>query len=463
MLKKLRQKFIALNMGTIAVVLIAAFAAIVIVNWQQSVTQVTATLNTAITRAAQIEEGFGGFPGSDSLNATLNGSESDEQSSSEGESSTSTESSSETNAESEQNDSSDTSAGSTPPEIGGELNRQSFIPVAVYFVQVTGALENVPSVTTASISTDVLEQARTALVDAEDGSGTLNDLGLFYSKKTIEGVTYLAFADVSSASGWQTLALTLTGIGVVVLLIFLAINMQFSKWALRPVEEAWKTQRQFVADASHELKTPLTVILANSSILMDNPNATIASQSQWIEGTQAEAQRMKGLVDDMLELARLDAQTPQPKERTDLAKLTESSLLQFESLAYERGVTLDSDVSADIWVMGNTGRLSQLLGTLLDNASKYAGVGGRVFVTLHREGTSACLTVNNNGDPIPAEELPHVFDRFWRADKARDRAESSYGLGLAIAQGIATEHNGTIAVTSSLAAGTTFTVKIPLA
>lgn len=151
MLKKLRQKFIALNMGTIAVVLIAAFAAIVIVNWQQSVTQVTATLNTAITRAAQIEEGFGGFPGSDSLNATLNGSESDEQSSSEGESSTSTESSSETNAESEQNDSSDTSAGSTPPEIGGELNRQSFIPVAVYFVQVTGALENVPSVTTASI------------------------------------------------------------------------------------------------------------------------------------------------------------------------------------------------------------------------------------------------------------------------------------------------------------------------
>lgn len=300
-------------------------------------------------------------------------------------------------------------------------------------------------------------------MDAEDGSGTLNDLGLFYSKKTIEGVTYLALADVSSASGWQTLALTLTGIGVVVLLIFLAINMQFSKWALRPVEEAWKTQRQFVADASHELKTPLTVILANSSILMDNPNATIASQSQWIEGTQAEAQRMKGLVDDMLELARLDAQTPQPKERTDLAKLTESSLLQFESLAYERGVTLDSDVSADIWVMGNTGRLSQLLGTLLDNASKYAGVGGRVFVTLHREGTSACLTVNNNGDPIPAEELPHVFDRFWRADKARDRAESSYGLGLAIAQGIATEHNGTIAVTSSLAAGTTFTVKIPLA
>lgn len=449
MLKKLRLKFIALNMGTIAVVLVAAFTAIVVINWQQSVATVSATMQTAIERAAQANSGFGGMMEEYALEDGLSGIAPGDS------------------AEEDSNkDSGETSNGSTPPEIGGELNRQSFIPVAVYRVEKDGSLTALSMVTTASISEDVLEQARTVLDGAAEGSSTIDSLGLRYVKAVVDGTTYLAFTDISSTSSWQTLALTLTGIGIVVLLIFLAISVLFSRWALRPVENAWNSQRQFVADASHELKTPLTVILANSSILMENPNATVGSQSQWIEGTQAEAQRMKGLVDDMLELARLDAETPYSHELVDFAKLTEGCLLQFESLAYERGVSLDSSIAENINVMGNSSRLLQLVGTLIDNGSKYAGHGGNVFVLLEREGSSARLSVTNDGDVIPAESLPHVFDRFWRADEARDRSasgESSYGLGLAIAQGIVQEHNGDITVTSSTEAGTTFTVKLPLA
>ncbi len=118
--------------------------------------------------------------------------------------------------------------------------------------------------------------------------------GPFYEKRTSDtGIARVAFADVSSANGWQTLALTLAGVGVVALAIFFVISVFFSRWALRPVKRAWEQQRQFVADASHELKTPLTVILANTSILMSHPERTIASQSQWVESTQAEGERMR--------------------------------------------------------------------------------------------------------------------------------------------------------------------------
>ena len=457
MLKKLRIKFIALNMATVAVVLAVIFSAICVINYQQSVASVHEAMSNAIAFMesksrlmtegdAQGQEGSqeqdAGDPGPDEGDA-------DEQ------------------ADGGRED--DGARHGTPPQIGGgPAGSGPHVPVAVYRILKNGNYALAGSAASASIADDVLEKAISQLADAPDGSGELAELGLFYEKRTSDtGIERVAFADVSSASGWKTLALTLAGVGVVALAIFFVISVFFSRWALRPVKRAWEQQRQFVADASHELKTPLTVILANTSILMSHPERTIASQSQWVESTQAEGERMQGLVADLLLLARLDAEETdivksKPKERIDLSNLVEGELLQFESVAFERAIELESDVDEGIAMQGSIERLRRLVTTLLDNACKYAGDNGKVRVELHAQNGSTRFVVHNTGSLISAEDLQHVFDRFYRADKARTGGAGGHGLGLAIARAIAEEHGGTLTASSTQAEGTVFTATLPL-
>ena len=391
MLKKLRVKFIALNMATVAVVLAVVFTAICVIDYQQSVARVHETLDAALAHAGDA----GGGP----------------------------------------------SSGTQPgAQVPADAARANGMPPA----------------------DDVLAQAAAALADQPDGSGSLDGLGLFYEKRTVGDAAYLAFADMNAASSWQTLAVTLAGVGAAALAAFFVISMFFSRWALAPVDRAWRQQRRFVADASHDLKTPLTVILANTSILLEHPERSIASQSQWIESTQHEAQQMQGLVGDLLLLAQVDeGAAPPPMERLDLTDLVEGELLQFESVAFERAVDLQSQLDESVMVRGNAMRLRKLVGTLLDNACKYADDGGSVNVSLRQSVRRIELAVHNTGFAIAPEDLPHVFDRFYRADKARTRDESGYGLGLAIAHAIAEEHGGNLAAASDDERGTTFTLTLP--
>ncbi len=444
MLKKLRIKFIALNMVTVAVVLAVVFSAICAISHQQNVNAVYEALGNALSftetkgRAAQPTPDDEASPSADSENAQADRGKNDQQ--------------------------------GTPPQIGGKpAGSGPHVPIAIYTIADDGSCELSSAAASASIADDVLDEASDALKDAPDGSGELQSLGLFYEKRTSDaGQVHLAFADVSAASGWQTLALTLAGVGVATLAVFFVISVFFSRWALRPVKQAWDQQRQFVADASHELKTPLTVILANTSILMAHPERTVASQSQWVESTQAEGTRMQELVADLLLLARIDAEETdlaktKPKERIDLSNLVEGELLQFESVAFERSVSLDGHIDAGIFVLGAQERLRRLVTTLLDNACKYADEGGEIDVSLSRKGNMAAFSVHNTGPAIAEDDLPHVFDRFYRADKARTSGAGGYGLGLSIAREVAEEHGGTIAVASSDAAGTLFTAMLPLA
>lgn len=421
MLRKLRLKFVALNMATVAVVLAVVFTAICVIDHQQSVARVHEALDAAVAHAGE------------SPDRPLGGG--------------------------------DPLAGQMPPEIGGKCGGSDpSIPVAVFSVGDDGALAAVQARTTASLADDVLAQAAEKLADAPEGFGNLDSLGLFYAKRVAGGTAYLALADMSAASGWQALALTLAGVGMAALVAFLVISVFFSRWALRPVEHAWSQQRQFVADASHDLKTPLTVILANTSILLEHPERSVASQSQWVESTQHEAEQMQSLVGDLLLLAQTDEGAAKPPmERLDLADLVEGELLQFESVAFERGVELRSRLEADVAVCGNAPLLRKLAGTLLDNACKYADEGGQVDVELRRRARRVELAVRNTGFAIAPEDLPHVFDRFYRADKARTRDEGGYGLGLAIARAIAEEHGGTLSAASDETSGTTFTLTLPLA
>ena len=284
----------------------------------------------------------------------------------------------------------------------------------------------------------------------------------------------------------------LCGIAIATLLVFFVISLFFSKWALRPVEVAWTKQHQFLADASHELKTPLTVILANTDIMLEHKNDTIESQKQWLTSTQKEAHNMQELVVSMLDLAKMEAQSDNVVSPAasmqfidvDFSDVVFSATLQFESRAYEEDVEIEEDIRENIHVMGSVQPLERLCGTLLDNACKYAEADTPVHVGLRKldtahlramsnttyegnmpKGEAAVFSVHNSGPAIDAKDLEHVFDRFYRSDKARTHsdANNSYGLGLAIAANAVGAHKGCIMATSAEGTGTTFRVVLPLA
>ncbi len=448
MLKKLRVKFVAIIMSMIAVVLVVVFAAICVINYQQGITRVYEALDGSLASIAH---------GSNSTTPNSTTAENVPSGTSDG-----------TPWGSSAPDNMQPPGSSIPPEIGGKRGGSDpFVPVAVYEVGDDGSLSAAAAAkTTASLADDVLTEAASQLEDRPDGSGSLDALGLYYAKRQIDGMTYLAFADMSTANSWQSLALTLAAVGGLALVVLFVISVLFSRWALRPVERAWTQQRRFVADASHELKTPLTVILANASILLEHPERSIASQSQWVESTQTEAERMQQLVGDLLLLARLDEGTPAMDDDTscvDLTNLVESEVLQFESVAFERKVNLTSKIAEGVSLPGEASRLRRVATTLIDNACKYADAGGQVQVTLTQNSNRITFSVHNTGAAISPDDLAHVFDRFYRADKARTRDVGGYGLGLAIARAVTEEHGGTLTVTSSDADGTTFTATLTTA
>ena len=172
---------------------------------------------------------------------------------------------------------------------------------------------------------------------------------------------------------------------------------------------------------------------------------------------------MKKLVENLLFLARSESNTvPTAVNTFNLSDAVWSCLLPFESVAFEQGVTLNESVTPDLSMLGDEGQIKQLTAILLDNACKYAGKEKKVTVILEQFQEKARLSVNNTGEPIPPEELSHLFERFYRSDKSRARTEGGYGLGLSIAQTIVKKHRGRIQAESNALYGTTFTVWLPL-
>ena len=254
-------------------------------------------------------------------------------------------------------------------------------------------------------------------------------------------------------------SLLITAVAMVALL---GISWALSSWALAPVAQAWEDQRRFVADASHELKTPLAVIVANTDILMADEGLSQESR-RWVESTALEAGHMRALVNDLLELARTDEGRSSGVMRSDdvdLSDVVESAALEFDAIAFERGCLIESEVEPGLHVQGDAQWLERLAKILVDNACKYASVGSTITVRLAKVQGHATLTVNNQGNVIDPEDLAHIFDRFYRSDKARTRETGGFGLGLAIAKGIAEAHGGKILATSDETSGTTFTVTL---
>lgn len=467
---KLRKKFIALNMVCVMAVIAVSFTAICIFDWRQDVAGVQQAIANSLDNAIdqhERREMHNDRPPKHEFGENWASKADANEQNSESEPQNGSDASDGDDASS--NDDAGSYDGALAPKIGGGQGQT--IPIAVYALNAEGSAMNASPAGTANINDEVLETALSRLTPAEDGTGSFSDLGLFFEKRTIGDTTYLAFADANSAAGWKSLALTLVGAAIAALAAFFVISLFFSRWALRPVEQTWRSQRQFIADASHELKTPLTVILADASIALEHPERTVESQRQWIEGIQVEGQRMQGLVEDMLTLAKhdtaeVDAQATMGKqqEKLDLAGMAQRAVLQFEAVAFERGVEINAaeSSSAPVFIGGVRGDIERVLGILIDNACKYAEADGRVVVSAKREGKHAIVRVNNTGTPIPASDLPHIFDRFWRADEARTSGAGGYGLGLSIARSIVEEHGGTLSAQSSAERGTTFTAKFPI-
>ena len=250
--------------------------------------------------------------------------------------------------------------------------------------------------------------------------------------------------------------------GTLALIGFFLVSLFLSRWALKPVETAWYQQRRFIADASHELKTPLTVILANAGILKTNPDHTVQEEMGWIESTEQEAKRMKKLVDELLFLAKSDDAIPSvPYQTINLSDITLNTALTFESMAFEHDISLETDnIAPDVRILGDESRIKQLLGILLDNAVKYADRNDLVTVSLEIRQSRAVLGVHNTGSFIPEKNRAHIFDRFYREDQSRSK--EGYGLGLSIAKSIAESHKGKIAVDSD-EKGTLFFIAFPIA
>lgn len=452
MLKKLRIKFVAVVMASVAVVLAVVFTGICVSEYQRGMNDVHEALSSSLDRAAEglvgrydeflRDDGRSGIWESGSLGSFGVGKGLDGGYSG--------------SADAFEN-------GGMGPRIGGMGgDRRNLVPVGVYALDDAGTLTMLSGYTTAFIGDDVIETAASVVTESESESGEVTSLGLLYQKRTVDGLTYVAFTDAEYASSWKSLALTLGVAAIVVLAVFFVIALLLSRWALRPVEEAWNSQRQFVADASHELKTPLTVILANTSILLKHPDQSIASQSQWIESTQVEAESMQGLVNEMLELAQVESRANVNREDLDFSDLVAGEVLQFESVAFERGCQFDERVTEGVRVNGDEQRLRKMTSTLIENALKYVDEGGTVEVKLVRSGNEAKMAISNTGSTIAPEDLPHIFDRFYRTDKARTSGAGGFGLGLAIARETAREHDGDI-ICASDANGTTFTVTLPVA
>lgn len=220
--------------------------------------------------------------------------------------------------------------------------------------------------------------------------------------------------------------------------VILVLAWFFSKKIVRPLEESDRKQKQFISDAGHELKTPVSVISANADLL----SAEIG-ENKWLANIQYENERMGNLVKQLLELVRAE-NMQQAKEQLDFSRLVSGEILPFESVAFESGLTLNSEIEDGIFVNGNQSRLSQLVSILLDNAISHSDGGKEVFIKLHSSGHHAVLSVINSGQPIAEDVKNQLFERFYRVDEARTEDTGHYGLGLAIAKAVVTAHGGKI-------------------
>ena len=287
-------------------------------------------------------------------------------------------------------------------------------------------------------SDDLAQMAKDII---KDGKSTGTKDNLTFLKTDKNGYVLVVFMDntVVNESAMTLFRYTLI-FGGVALVVFFFLSRFLAKKIVAPLEESYQKQRQFISDAGHELKTPVSVVSANAELLSRE-----LGDNQWLQNIQYENERMGLLVGQLLDLARTENVTPQ-MECIDFSRLVAGETLPFESVAFEKGLVLNSNITNGITVEGNSTQLKQLTSILLDNAIRHSKPAGEVRLTLTKDHGITELSVINKGDEIPAEHRDRIFERFYRVDTARNGEDKHYGLGLAIAKAIVDAHHGHIEV-----------------
>ena len=279
----------------------------------------------------------------------------------------------------------------------------------------------------------------------------------FYRKTVKDGRTLLIVLDarLDYLAASNTLRSTILVAAAACLLLSLLAALLIREM-VKPVEDAFTRQKQFISDASHELKTPLAVISANAEVLEQE-----IGKNEHLDYIRSEVRRTDSLVRNLLTLARMDRNDAgTDMKRFDLSHAILDVTLPFESTVYEAGKTLEIDVPDGIDCLGNEEMIKQLTVILLSNALKYSDPGGRIEVSLKAKGKQREIRVFNTGEPIDPDDRERIFDRFWRADPAHGRDTGGHGLGLAIARSIVEKHKGRITVDSPEGTGNAFIVTL---
>lgn len=291
-----------------------------------------------------------------------------------------------------------------------------------------------------TVHTDAdLEELAQHIIKSGKENGTKKNLAFYKADKG--NYTLVAFMDntVINERAMTLFRYTLI-FGGVALVLFFFLSLFLARKIVDPLEKNYQKQKQFISDAGHELKTPVSVVSANAELLSREIGA-----NQWLQNIQYENERMGMLVGQLLDLARTENAAPQ-MEPINFSRLVAGEALPFESVAFEKGLVLNSNIIDGIAVKGNGTQLKQIVSILLDNAIRHSKEQGEVYLSLTKEHGVAKLSVKNKGNEIPIEQREKIFERFYRVDTARNGEDRHYGLGLAIAKAIAIAHKGSIDV-----------------
>ena len=342
-------------------------------------------------------------------------------------------------------------------------DNQLFGDIALYeFDLSSGVVVNKVVGDSANLDIKLIEDTIAEIAESDKKSGIISAKIKFAKRTANNGdVVRIVFSNRFSRNhSFIAYVLLTSGALLVGVGCYFAISMILARIALKPVEDSWSKQKQFVADASHELKTPLSVIMANTEIIASHQDETVASQMQWIENTRLEAKRMAELVADLLFLAKNDDGLKVQMEPVNISDCIETTVLSYDAVFYENGKSFRYDIARDVKVIGNVGQIKQLTTILLDNANKYSVGDGNIFLNLTAAGRHITLSVSNDSEELSEEQLSHLFDRFYTLDKSRNAGKSGNGLGLSIAKMISQTHGGDISASYSNGR-TYFVVELP--
>ena len=310
-----------------------------------------------------------------------------------------------------------------------------------------------------ALESSLIEDVINEIIAQHKDFGKLREFGVIYYKESTENEYKIALTSGSYlTSGLAKSFVILFFVFLASMGIIFFISVRLSKLASKPMEEAIEMERNFVADISHDLKTPITVILTNNSIIKSNLDVPAAEHKQWIDSTDVAAKAMMKMVSEMLTLSSLECGAKEVENVVvNLSSAAEKCVLQMESVAYERDITIEDHIEEDVFISASQEYTEKICSGLLDNALKYEPHGGKIIIDVKHEKKNAVLRVTNIGSSIDAEDLPHIFERFYRGDKTR-RMKTGHGLGLPIINRMTELVGAEISVKSTPENGTTFTV-----